>query len=124
MAATLRPRAGDGRPLHLVFGLQGARDAAAVLAPFAGLAARLTAVPVPGEAASQPPATLAAAARAHGVEADEAEGVDAALAAIARETPRARVLIFGSLYLAGAVLRRQAALSGGEGRAAPSTRPA
>ncbi len=118
MAATLRARAGDGRPLHLVFGLQGARDAAAVLAPFAGLADRLTAVPVPGEAASQPTAALAAAARAHGIEADEAEGVDPALAAIARETPQARVLVFGSLYLAGAVLRRQEALSGRDARPA------
>ena len=117
MAATLGAR-GDGRPLHLVFGLQGARDPAAVLRPFAGLAQRLTAVPVPGEAASRPTAALAEAARALGLTADEAPDVETALARLARSAPSSRVLVFGSLYLAGAVLRREAELAGGDARRA------
>ena len=109
MAATLADRA-DGRPVHLIFGLQGARDPAEVLAPFAGLAKRLVAVPVPGEAASQATQALALAAEAHGMAATVADDVEAALAEIAWSTPEARVLIFGSLYLAGDVLARQEAL--------------
>ncbi|MEM6739195.1 MAG: folylpolyglutamate synthase/dihydrofolate synthase family protein [Pseudomonadota bacterium] len=110
MAETLRRRAaetGDARPLHLIFALQGARDARLVLAPFSALAERLTAVPVPDEPASQPTQALAAEAQALGIDADVASGVEAALRRIAAESPQARVLIFGSLYLAGAVLRLQ-----------------
>ena len=111
MAATLRARA-DGRPVHLVFGLQGGRDAASVLAPFTGLATALTAVPVPDAPGPRPPEELAEAARALGIPAGEAADVEEALAAIARATPGARVLIFGSLYLAGAALRAHEACSG------------
>ena len=106
MAATLAARV-PARPVHLVLGMQGPRDPAATLAPFAGLAAGLVAVPVPGEVASRPPAELAAASRAHGIPARQAADVDTALREIARNAPDARVLIFGSLYLAGAVLARQ-----------------
>ncbi|MEM9247370.1 MAG: folylpolyglutamate synthase/dihydrofolate synthase family protein [Pseudomonadota bacterium] len=112
-AETLRTRAagsGDSRPLHLIFGLQGARDPDAVLAPFAGLATALTAVPVPDEPASHDTGALVAAAEACGIPAMVATDVDHALASIAERAPFARVLIFGSLYLAGAVLRRQEAL--------------
>jgi dihydrofolate synthase/folylpolyglutamate synthase len=106
MAETLAARA-PARPVHLILGMQGPRDAAATLAPFAGRAAGLVAVPVPGEAASRPTADLAAAARAHGIPARRAADVENALREIARIAPEARVLIFGSLYLAGAVLARQ-----------------
>jgi dihydrofolate synthase/folylpolyglutamate synthase len=106
MADTLAAR-GPSRPVHLIFGMQGPRDAAATLAPFAGLAAGLVAVPVPGEAASRPTEELAAAARAHGIPAQEAADVETALCEIARIAPDARVLIFGSLYLAGAILAAQ-----------------
>ncbi len=110
MAETLRARAEatrDKRPLHLIFALQGARDPEAVLGPFAGLADGLTAVPVPDEPASHPTGALATVAAAQGLAADEAENVQDALTRIAAITPRARVLIFGSLFLAGAVLKRQ-----------------
>ena len=106
MADTLAARA-PTRPVHLILGMQGPRDAAATLAPFAGRAAGLVAVPVPGEAASRPTAELAAAASAHGLPARQAADVETALREIARSAPDARVLIFGSLYLAGAVLARQ-----------------
>ncbi|MEM1430599.1 MAG: folylpolyglutamate synthase/dihydrofolate synthase family protein [Pseudomonadota bacterium] len=110
MAATIRERAaetGDRRPLYLVFALQGARDAAAVLAPFVGLADHLIAVPVPDEPASHDPEGLASIARGIGISAAPADDVETALQDIRRSEPRARVLIFGSLYLAGDVLSRQ-----------------
>jgi dihydrofolate synthase/folylpolyglutamate synthase len=89
--------------------MQGPRDAAATLAPFVGLAASVTCVPVPDEPASRDPDELAAAARALGLETRVAGSVPQALDTLAPTAAGARVLIFGSLYLAGAVLRLQEA---------------
>ncbi|SES28417.1 dihydrofolate synthase / folylpolyglutamate synthase [Tranquillimonas rosea] len=94
----------DDRPLHLICGMLNTKDAGGYLAPLAGMAASLTAVPIPGEHSAHPPAEVAAAARAAGIPASEAESVGAALAEIAGTAPGARVLICGSLYLAGQVL--------------------
>ena len=56
----------------------------------------------PADAVAAPPASLVAAARASGC-ADVEAAADVA-AGVARGGPPARVLICGSLYLAGAVL--------------------
>lgn len=89
------------RPLHLVVGMMRGKDPHGFLAPLAPRAAALTAVPVPGEANALPPSGIAAHAAALGVSADVAASVPEA---IASATPRARVLVCGSLYLAGSVL--------------------
>jgi dihydrofolate synthase/folylpolyglutamate synthase len=62
-------------------------------------------VSIPGQAATLQATETAAAARRAGLEAHEAESVAAALAAITAEDPEARVLICGSLYLAGEILK-------------------
>jgi dihydrofolate synthase/folylpolyglutamate synthase len=94
------------RPLHLVIGMVSTKHPTAFLAPFAGLVGSLVAVPIPGHA-DIAPAELVAAAVAHGVNATTADSVEAALDVIAAKatggTP-ARILICGSLYLAGQVL--------------------
>ncbi|KKK78924.1 hypothetical protein LCGC14_2838650, partial [marine sediment metagenome] len=77
----------------------------AMMRPLAAEAASLTAVSIPGEAATLPAQATAKAAREVGFEAAEAESVTAALEAIIAREPHARVLICGSLYLAGSVLR-------------------
>lgn len=101
--ADLEDRA--ARPLHLVMGMIDTKNPAAFLEPFAGLVRSLTAVPVPGHAAYAP-ADIVAAAEALGIAAHPADSVAEALGAIAAEagTPGPRVLICGSLYLAGLVL--------------------
>src|SRR5262249_58470511 len=73
---------------------------------FAGLARRVVAVATPGQEKSYPAAAVADAARAVGIPAQSADDVEAALAAIGRFglEPPPRILIAGSLYLAGAVL--------------------
>ncbi|MDF2994789.1 MAG: FolC bifunctional protein [Xanthobacteraceae bacterium] len=94
------------RPVVLIVGMLGSKDPGAFLAPFAGLARELIAVPVPGEHKAQPPETVAAAGAAHGIAASIAASVGDALDGL-RDYPVApppRVLIAGSLYLAGAVL--------------------
>lgn len=63
------------------------------------------AVSIPGEANTLPAETTAAAARAAGIPTTEAASLADAVADILHKAPGARVLICGSLYLAGAVLR-------------------
>ena len=91
-------------PLDLVFGMLSTHDAKAFLAPFAAQARSLGAVAIPGEANSLRAEDSAAAARAAGLEAKAYPEVAAAVAAAARPGP-SRILICGSLYLAGRVLR-------------------
>ena len=93
------------KPLALVFGMLNTKSAQGFLKPLARRARDLTAVAIPGEAASLSAAEAAAAARESGFEAGEADSVAAALQALAAKGgPPRRVLICGSLYLAGRVL--------------------
>jgi len=96
-------RARDPRPVHLVCGMLESKAPVDFLTPLAAEAESLTAVPIANEPAGLPPEALAGFARAAGL-ARVATAVDprAALAALPRHP--ARVLICGSLYLAGAVL--------------------
>jgi dihydrofolate synthase / folylpolyglutamate synthase len=93
------------RPLHLVCGMLRTKDVEGFLRPLAGEAADLVAVPIPGEAATLAAGETAAAARAVGLDASTAPDVGAAVAAVTARHPGDRVLICGSLYLAGRVLR-------------------
>jgi dihydrofolate synthase/folylpolyglutamate synthase len=95
------------KPLSLVCGMLATKDAGGFLRHFAGLARRVVTVPVVGQEKGQPPEALAGIARAEGFEADSADDVEQALARLAATLPGAgRVLITGSLYLAGDVLAR------------------
>jgi dihydrofolate synthase/folylpolyglutamate synthase len=93
------------RPLHLVVGMLRTKDVAGFLRPLAARAAGLQGVDIPGEAATLTAAETVAAARGEGLAAEPAPDVAAAVARIAAACPEARVLICGSLYLAGRVLR-------------------
>ncbi|RKF12890.1 bifunctional folylpolyglutamate synthase/dihydrofolate synthase [Roseovarius spongiae] len=93
------------RPTHLICGMLNTKDIAGYLRPLAAQAASLTAVAIPGEANTLPAEETAAAAQQLGLNAYCAPSVSEALARIIAEAPRARVLICGSLYLAGHVLR-------------------
>jgi dihydrofolate synthase/folylpolyglutamate synthase len=93
------------RPTRLVCGMLDTKDVRGFLAPLAPEVVHLYGVGIPDAAATLPAAATVAAARDCGIAADPAASVAAAVAAIAGETPEARILICGSLYLAGAVLR-------------------
>jgi len=97
------------RPLWLVMGALGTREPRAFIEPLAPYIAGLRAVPIPAEDAALPPAAIVAAARECGVAAEAATDIGPALDAIAAAAQAAgqesgRVLICGSLYLAGRVL--------------------
>jgi dihydrofolate synthase / folylpolyglutamate synthase len=105
-AALAASLSGDPRPLHLVVGMLTTKDERGFLAPFAGLARSLVTVPVPDEPASRDPVAAAEEARSLGLDARWARAVPSALEMIAAHLERpSRVLICGSLYLAGHVLR-------------------
>ncbi len=96
------------RPFHVVMGLLENKDAGGVMKAFRNRAVTLHAVPVEGHAYHAPGA-LAAVAKESGLNALASSDVDDALGWIARHADRARppiVLIMGSLYLAGTVLKK------------------
>ncbi|MEM7488824.1 MAG: folylpolyglutamate synthase/dihydrofolate synthase family protein [Pseudomonadota bacterium] len=96
------------RPTHLVCGMLRTKDAAGYLAPLARHATHLHAVAIPDETATLPAGETAAAARAARIPASEAPSVADAVARAVAADPAGRVLICGSLYLAGRVLRDNA----------------
>ncbi|MFN3867724.1 MAG: glutamate ligase domain-containing protein, partial [Hyphomicrobiaceae bacterium] len=97
------------RPLYIVVGMLGLKDAAGFLSHFRGLARHVVTVPIPG-AHEQPfePTALASIASDSGLPAEAADSVQAALRRLDALNPAPkRVLIAGSLYLAGHVLALQ-----------------
>lgn len=93
------------RPTHLICGMLNTKDVTGYLRPLAAEATSLTAVSIPGEAATLSAEETEAAAKSVDLQADTAENVTEALKAILARDPNSRVLICGSLYLAGAILR-------------------
>ena len=94
-------------PTHAVAGLLRTKDAAGYFRPLAPHLAGLRTVSIPGEDATLSAEETAEAARGAGIAARPAASVEAAVGAIAAEAPQARILVCGSLYLAGHVLRME-----------------
>src|SRR5438067_3786134 len=90
----------DAPPLHLIFASLATKDPTGMLEPFAGVAQQVHAVPIPDHSCFSPDDLVEIGADL-GFNVDGHEDVEQALAAVPEG---ARVLIFGSLYLAGAVL--------------------
>ncbi len=100
------------RPLYLIVGMLNTKDPAGFFTHFRGLARHVSTVAIPGEPNAMGAGALYDAARAAGLRADPAEDIGDAIDQIGArvmldddETPP-RILICGSLYLAGQVLRQ------------------
>ncbi|MBI2716751.1 MAG: bifunctional folylpolyglutamate synthase/dihydrofolate synthase [Rhizobiales bacterium] len=95
------------RPLVLIVGMLASKDCEGFLSNFTGLARRLIAVPVPAADKGLSAEAVAAAARSIGLSATSRDNLSEALAAARKLDldPPPRILITGSLYLAGDVLR-------------------
>jgi dihydrofolate synthase/folylpolyglutamate synthase len=98
------------RPLYLICGMLANKDALAYLRSFNGLARHVVTVAIPGEAGSLGAGALYDVARRAGLDSAPAEDLDDAMLQVTawtrlddQETPP-RILICGSLYLAGKVL--------------------
>jgi dihydrofolate synthase / folylpolyglutamate synthase len=97
------------KPLYLVVGMMGLKDAAGFLSAFRGLARHVVTVPIPGaHEAPFTPEALAEVAQSVSISSEAASSVEAALRRIdALQPGPKRILITGSLYLAGHVLALQ-----------------
>ena len=94
------------RSLTVIVGMLANKDAAGFLQPFAGAIDTLIAVPIPGHACHAPADLLAVAARLGIPHRETAGDISSAVARIATRPPLPEgVLIAGSLYLAGEVLK-------------------
>jgi dihydrofolate synthase/folylpolyglutamate synthase len=93
------------RPTYLICGMLNTKDIAGYLRPMAAQADTLIAVSIPGEANTLEAKDTAEVAARVGLTAKTALSVKDALTLIAQQDPAARVVICGSLYLAGSVLR-------------------
>lgn len=93
------------RPTHLICGMLNTKDVTGYMAPLAKHADSLIAISIPDEVNTLSAEDTSAAATKVGMISAQAESAAAALAMITKQQPEARVLICGSLYLAGAILR-------------------
>lgn len=98
----------DPKPLFLICGMLATKDCAGFLENFKGLATAVHAIPVPGEASGLPADKLAATARALGFDCITHPDAATAIGTITTAQPEdaARIVICGSLYLAGSILKQ------------------
>jgi dihydrofolate synthase/folylpolyglutamate synthase len=94
-------------PLFLITGMKETKDASGFFAPFEGLASHVEVIAIPDDPACLTPEQLVAAASAAGLDVSPALSLDDAFAKTMTRAGGSspRILICGSLYLAGAVLR-------------------
>jgi dihydrofolate synthase/folylpolyglutamate synthase len=92
------------QPVDVVAGMLDTKDSRGFFAPLAPLVRRMKGVSIPGEAHSLSAEQVSNAAGSEGLTAEPAASVSAALADLTKDPNVGRILICGSLYLAGTVL--------------------
>lgn len=97
------------RPIYVICGMINTKDATGYFRAFHGLVRQVFTVPVPSSDASVDPDILAGHAMEAGLPAQSAPSVQSAIGRLSEschtDEPSPRILICGSLYLAGDVLR-------------------
>ena len=96
------------KPTHMVVGMLNTKDVSGYLNYFLDGTTSLQAVSIPGEAATLTAEETSTAAAKLGFDASEADDVLSAVKNIVAKDKAARILICGSLYLAGNILRENA----------------
>ena len=91
---------------YAICGMLNTKDITGFLRPLSALVTKLFAVSIPGETNTLPADETAKAAKSAGFDAQSAPDVAAAIATITLTSPGARILICGSLYLAGSILQK------------------
>ena len=97
----------DPLPLFMICGMMSTKDQASYLRHFQPLVERIITVDIPGESAATPAAELAAIGIKTGIDTQPATSLEEAIDTLYPYLQRqpSRLLIGGSLYLAGQVLR-------------------
>jgi dihydrofolate synthase/folylpolyglutamate synthase len=100
------------RPLVLIVGMLSSKDCAGFLRNFTGLTRRIITIPIEGQKNALSPDAIADIARSVGIQAMTRQSLKAALDAteLLELDPPPRILITGSLYLAGEVLKQNGTL--------------
>lgn len=93
-----------GQELVMIVGMMARKDAVGFFAAFTGRVRRVICIPVPDAPDGAAPDLLAEAARSAGLNAQTAETLEAAVAAL-HSVENTTLLVAGSLYLAGHVLK-------------------
>ncbi len=94
------------RVTGIICGMLGTKDVRSFLGALREVADRLYGISIPGEPAALPAANVAQVAREVGFKAEASPDVEQAARKIADEEPGSRILVCGSLYLAGWILRK------------------
>lgn len=94
------------RPLVLISGMMDSKDTGGFFEAFDGLASTVLTVSIPGQANGRPAEDVAQMARDAGLEAVSMPDIETALERASVVSPPPRIVICGSLYLAGEVLAR------------------
>ena len=92
------------RPLVLIWGMLNTKDAGQFIGCFEGVAGRVITMTIPDEENAVKAEVLADVARNHGLSTETAPDLESALRQASLVMPPPRILICGSLYLAGRVL--------------------
>ncbi|MCF8466335.1 MAG: bifunctional folylpolyglutamate synthase/dihydrofolate synthase [Sneathiella sp.] len=97
----------DPKPAFMIAGMLNTKDQKSFFLELADIIEKGHCIAIPGEAAATPAADLAGYARAAGLDATEKPSFDDAVAALMPDLAEkpCRLLITGSLYLAGQILR-------------------
>jgi dihydrofolate synthase / folylpolyglutamate synthase len=95
------------KPLVIIWGMLNTKDATQFFKPLAELAAHVVTLAIPGEANAITADDLANTVRKLGTAATVATGISNAVRQASQLKPAARILICGSLYLAGHVLAEE-----------------
>lgn len=103
LAAVLRDL--PSKPIYLISGMLSTKDAQGYLDPLAEQTAQILTLQIPGEEASLTADQLADLATGLGMDASPIEDIATAVAQITDQNSHARIIICGSLYLAGQILR-------------------
>ncbi|WP_282604437.1 folylpolyglutamate synthase/dihydrofolate synthase family protein [Pelagibius sp. Alg239-R121] len=98
----------DDRPVHLIYGMLNTKVAEDFVRPIAERASSLHAVAIPDATASLSAGDAKAHAVAQGFAATASDSVEAAIVDIRERFPGGRILVCGSLYLAGHILSENA----------------
>jgi dihydrofolate synthase/folylpolyglutamate synthase len=96
------------RPLILIVGMLASKDCQGFLSNFTGLARRMIAVPIPHAETAMSAEAVAGIARDIGLSATSRDDLSEALDAVRKLDldPPPRIVVTGSLYLAGEALRQ------------------
>ena len=89
----------------LICGMLATKDSKGYLSKLRKVANQLYGIPVPGESAALSPENIARIAKEVGFESYSSKSAQEAVKTIVKEQQESRILVCGSLYLAGSILR-------------------